>query len=627
MGFLDYQGLQYLYGKILTRFNDNAKTISEIQTILSGKSESDHTHFYAGSASVGGSANSAVKLDTSAGSVTQPIYFKDGKPVKTTYALNKTVPSDAKFTDTTYNNATTSVAGLMSATDKAKLDGIATGANKYVLPTASSTLGGVKTTSTVTSASGYTACPIISGVPYYKDTNTKYTLSSFSITATATELNILDGVTATTAEINYLSGVTSAIQTQLDGKSDSGHTHKYAGSSSAGGSATSAVKLDSSAGSATQPIYFKDGKPVKTTYTLSKSVPSDAKFTDTTYSVFVKSGSGAASGLVPAPSTTAGTTKYLREDGTWTAPPNTTYNNMTAATASAAGKAGLVPAPAAGAQAKYLRGDGKWATPTNTTYSDATTSAAGLMSSADKTKLDGIATGANKYVLPTASSSTLGGVKTTSAVTSTSGYTACPIISGVPYYKDTNTTYTLSSFGITATATELNYCDGVTSNIQTQLNGKFSTAGGNLAGDLILEPDGEGEEYGRLYVRMYGTTTKNGETYLQLGNNIPSGTAHNSYGYIMMYGVGSGCTQIKTTIEGSLSNIVYLPSSTGTLALTSECLLKSGGKMDGSITLSNTATTSSSNYVRSTVFLPESEDPGAGVASDFVNGTIIAVYE
>ena len=38
---------------------------------------------------------------------------------------------------------------------------------------------------------------------------------------------------------------------------------------------------------------------------------------------FVKSGSGAKAGLVPAPSTTAGTTKYLREDGTWTVPPNT----------------------------------------------------------------------------------------------------------------------------------------------------------------------------------------------------------------------------------------------------------------------------------------------------------------
>ena len=39
------------------------------------------------------------------------------------------------------------------------------------------------------------------------------------VTATATELNLLDGVTATTTELNYVDGVTSAIQTQLDAKS------------------------------------------------------------------------------------------------------------------------------------------------------------------------------------------------------------------------------------------------------------------------------------------------------------------------------------------------------------------------------------------------------------------------
>lgn len=37
------------------------------------------------------------------------------------------------------------------------------------------------------------------------------------VTATAAELNILDGVTATTAELNYVDGVTSNIQTQIDG--------------------------------------------------------------------------------------------------------------------------------------------------------------------------------------------------------------------------------------------------------------------------------------------------------------------------------------------------------------------------------------------------------------------------
>ena len=38
------------------------------------------------------------------------------------------------------------------------------------------------------------------------------------VTATASEVNILDGATLTTTELNYVDGVTSAIQTQLDGK-------------------------------------------------------------------------------------------------------------------------------------------------------------------------------------------------------------------------------------------------------------------------------------------------------------------------------------------------------------------------------------------------------------------------
>ena len=48
--------------------------------------------------------------------------------------------------------------------------------------------------------------------------------------------------------------------------------------------ATTATQLSTSAGSATQPVYFSGGKPVATTYTLGKSVPSNAVFTDTTYS-------------------------------------------------------------------------------------------------------------------------------------------------------------------------------------------------------------------------------------------------------------------------------------------------------------------------------------------------------
>lgn len=111
----------------------------------------------------------------------------------------------------------------------------------------------------------------------------------------------------------------------------------------------------------------------------------------------------------------------------------------------------------------------------DTTYGAASTSANGLMTSAMVTKLNGIADGANKYVLPTAAKDVLGGVKTSSEVTSASGYTACPIIAGIPYYKDTNTTYNLGSFGVTATANELNCTKGATSNLQTQINTINST--------------------------------------------------------------------------------------------------------------------------------------------------------
>lgn len=47
------------------------------------------------------------------------------------------------------------------------------------------------------------------------------------------------------------------------------------------GNASSATALTTSAGSATQPVYFSGGKPVACSYTLGKSVPSNAVFTDT----------------------------------------------------------------------------------------------------------------------------------------------------------------------------------------------------------------------------------------------------------------------------------------------------------------------------------------------------------
>lgn len=67
-------------------------------------------------------ATTATKLSSSAGSNTQPVYFSDGKPVVIGYTIAKSVPADAKFTDTTYGVATSTSNGLMSSDDKTKLD-------------------------------------------------------------------------------------------------------------------------------------------------------------------------------------------------------------------------------------------------------------------------------------------------------------------------------------------------------------------------------------------------------------------------------------------------------------------------------------------------------------------------
>lgn len=88
------------------------------------------------------------------GSINKPVYVDANGEIKAIdFTVNANVPSGAKFTDTTYSDATTSVSGLMSASDKAKLNGISSNANNYVLPIATeSALGGIKSQKTGTTA-------------------------------------------------------------------------------------------------------------------------------------------------------------------------------------------------------------------------------------------------------------------------------------------------------------------------------------------------------------------------------------------------------------------------------------------------------------------------------------------
>ena len=391
------------------------------------------------------------------------------------------------------------------------------------------------------------------------DADTTYSLGSFGVTASAAELNKLDGVTATAAELNYVDGVTSNIQTQLNGKAAATHTHSNA--------------------------------------------------------------TTAAAGFLPKLG--GGTTNYLRADGTWAKPPdtNTTYSTMTGATSSTAGKTGLVPAPAAGAATRYLRSDGTWQIPpdTNTTYSTATTSSAGLMSAADKTKLDGIASGANKYTLPVATTSALGGVRI-GFPESGKNYpvelnSSNQMFVNVPW-TDTNTTYTLSSFGITATAaelnkldgvtataTELNYVDGVTSNIQTQLNSKAASnhthsylplSGGTLTGTLnsrAIAPTATNTyslgtsslKYKAVYATtFYGSLSGNASSATKLGSSTVGSSVKPIY-------LNKGAATASSSTVGSATRPVYLNNGAitqGTYTLGAAC----AKGVDTSISTGSTST-------------------------------------
>ena len=205
--------------------------------------------------------------------------------------------------------------------------------------------------------------------------------------------------------------------------------------------------------------YTTSGKDYKVQLDSSGNAYVNVPWTDTN-TTYTNMGAASASaagkaGLVPAPAAGA-QAKYLRGDGTWQTPPNTTYSNMGGATSSAAGSAGLVPAPAAGAQASFLRGDGTWVVPTNTTYAKANTTTLGLvmigyaengknypveLDSSGKMYVNVPWTDTNTTYGVVGANGSTGLVKNGSTVTSASGYTACPIVGGIPYYKDTNTTY------------------------------------------------------------------------------------------------------------------------------------------------------------------------------------------
>ena len=392
--------------------NTAADTAAEAVETATSLLEDIASHTYAGSSTAGGPADSANKLNTDAGSTTQPVYFSGGVPVKTTYTLSKSVPSNAVFTDTNTHYTSKNVVG--SATATSNTTSALTNGNVYInsvengAVTSAHKISGSGATKVTTDTSGNI---VISST----DNNTTYSAagSSLGLVKSGGGVNISDGVITVNDDshshtIENIDNLKTTLDGSIKGLSVSGKTITYTKNNGTTGTITT-------------------------------------QDTNTTYSAMTGASSSAAgtTGLVPAPAS-GKQASFLRGDGTWVVPTNTTYSNFVKSGSSA--KAGLVPAPSTTAgTTKYLREDCTWATPPNTTY-------------------------------------TLSSITGTLAVGK--GGTGATTAAGA-----------LTNLGLTATATELNYCDGVTSSIQTQLNGKASSghshnylplSGGTINGNLTL---------------------------------------------------------------------------------------------------------------------------------------------
>lgn len=346
--------------------------LGKLEKALDGKQASgsyaaaSHTHNYAGSASAGGPANAVAReTSTTPTNSNRTIWFSQSSDAtKLAYDDSFTYnPSTDNLTVTKINGVT--VGSSPKFTDTVYTH--PTSAGNIHLPSGGASGNFLKwssagtgkweslTKAEVTTALGYTP----------PTTNTTYS-NMTAATASAAGKTGLVPAPAAGAQDKFLRGnatwatASDIINTLTEGSSPA--------------TADDYVVCQYAGGGTTTTTYHR--RPVsKVLDALTKAQVTTAlgytpPTTNTTYSNMTAATADAAgkAGLVPAPGK-GKQTSFLRGDGTWVVPTNTTYSNMTAATADAAGKAGLVPAPAAGKQTSFLRGDGTWVVPTNTTNS------------------------------------------------------------------------------------------------------------------------------------------------------------------------------------------------------------------------------------------------------------------
>lgn len=248
--------------KARSMLSDVYHEFSLVYAKIDTKADKDHTHLYAGSATVGGPAYYAERLTTAtAGATNKPVYFTDGKPAAISYTIDKSVPSNAEFTDyqVTQNNTTSEenyrIIFSANANDSSETSTVRK-STKFLAnpstgvitaPTFKGTLDGNAGSSDklTTGTVGATNRPV-----YFKDGVP--TLCAYTIGAsvpgdaefTDTWRPVVDALNSTETEYSLSANQGRVLKGLIDTKSDIGHGHLYAGSTTDGGSAKSAVKLD-----------------------------------------------------------------------------------------------------------------------------------------------------------------------------------------------------------------------------------------------------------------------------------------------------------------------------------------------------------------------------------------------
>lgn len=337
--------------------------------------------------------------------------------------------------------ATQSAAGFMSAADKKKLDGIAEGANKYSLPTAtSSVLGGVKTGANITNSSGtisLTKANVTGALGYTpptQDTNTwRPVVNGLNSTAIDQSLTAAQGkilneskaamLTLTNENLNdvttpgfYNAGggnsvtnkpsnvdhfglivihrATGSYYTQIVYTDSAAYRRHCVNGTWSGWVQDKLTDTDTWRGiqnnltsdSTTDSLSAAQGKALKTLVDGKAAMGHTHTWDSVTGKPSTFTPSSHTHGVIKSLSVNGTTITCTKDDGTTstitTQDTNTTYGTFKGATTSAAGSTGLVIAPVAGNANRYLRSDGTWAVPpdTNTTYgvfAKATADAAG----------------------------------------------------------------------------------------------------------------------------------------------------------------------------------------------------------------------------------------------------------